>query len=156
MLALSRMVSRIVPASLAYVPAAARVRGEVAAATTTGNRNRAWKIRDALVCVCGDMLGVAAEQSQIFNSIVGLVPIDVVDDFTSIEKSSDVALHNEAMLSNLVSHGPRMLRCPYMDIPLMINVSAAIPLWISASFVTSSHSSSFLWNCNMGGGMSHA
>jgi len=85
-----------------------------------------------------DVLTVPRKEPQVFKPVVGLVPVDVVDDLIVREVPAEVFLHHKPVFANLVLDSLRMIRGPHMNIPLVIDMSAAVPSRVSRPFVASS------------------
>lgn len=82
---------------------------------------------------------IAGEQTEIFRPVIGLDPVDVVDDFTGEEKTADHLLHDKPMLADIAKRiGRRMTGTPNGNITPGISTSSP-PCGILGTTKTPSH-----------------
>ncbi len=81
------------------------------------------------------VISYAFEQFQIFNSVVGFIPIDVVNNLSSFKKPTKMLLHNQTMLSHKSTLIP-MWMIFYINFFIAIpshHISISMPIFIEST-----------------------
>lgn len=73
-----------------------------------------------------DMFCITGKKLEIFNSIIFLVSINMVDYLFLFKKSTDIFLHYKSMFINIISFSKRVMRLIYAYISILFNYTTFI------------------------------
>lgn len=79
------------------------------------------------------MARVVVMKLKILNSVIVALPVYVMHDFLGLEVSSNMPFHNKSVFSYIVPPRVRMLGGIDPNIPIMVSVLTANPIWMFAS-----------------------
>lgn len=80
------------------------------------------------------MIRLACKDGKIFGAVVGFVVIFVMNDLAIQKHSPNFLGRHKSMLIDIATTiGERMTRRMNVNVPILINISAAIECWIAAT-----------------------